>query len=140
MKVNFKKWMQNIDDDKNLFLLSVPGTHDCVTQFVQFPHISKCQDKNIYEQLNMGIRALDIRVQSKGKRLGMVHGLAKAFNTSNRLAKQMDMADVLAHCYRFLDENPSETILFQFKNDSNKEMEKCFDNLYYTYIKENENY
>lgn len=50
----------------------------------------------------------------------------------------MDMADVLGHCYRFLDENPSEAIVFQFKNDSGKEMEKCFDNLFFTYIKDNE--
>jgi 1-phosphatidylinositol phosphodiesterase len=130
--------MKDIDDSKNLFALDIPGTHDCVTQFIQFPHISKCQDRNIYEQLNLGIRALDIRVQSKGDRLGMVHGIAKAFTNPNHLSSQMDMADVLNHCYNFLTKNPSETIIFQFKNDSNKEMEKCFNNLYYRYIKTNE--
>lgn len=49
----------------------------------------------------------------------------------------MDMADVLAHCYRFLDENPSETIVFQFKNDSAKEMERCFDLMLNNYINKN---
>lgn len=131
--------MKNIDDNTDLFTLTIPGTHDCVTQYVQFPHISKCQDMNIYEQLNIGVRALDIRVKSNGNKLGMIHGKANAFVSPNRFfGKKMEMADVLSHCYNFLSKNPSETIIFQFKNDSNKEMEKCFNNLYYTYIKGNE--
>lgn len=137
MGLNLNSWMGKIEDNRNLFTLDMPGTHDCVTQFVQFSHISKCQNLNIYEQLCLGVRALDIRVCSKGDRLGMVHGIAKAFNSSNKFGRQMDMQDVLNHCYRFLQENKSETIIFQFKNDSNKEMEKCFHNLYYQYICKN---
>lgn len=130
-------WMSKIEDDKNLFSLDIPGTHDCVTQFVQLPYIARCQNLNIYQQLCLGVRALDIRVQAKGDRLGMVHGFTKAFNTPNRLGRQMDMADVLSHCYHFLREHGSETVIFQFKNDSGREMEKCFANLYYQYICKN---
>ena len=133
MKLN--DWMKDIDDDKEVLKLNLIGTHDCVTQFVQFSHISKCQNRNIYEQLCLGVRALDIRVESRGDRLKMVHGFAKAFNKNNHFSAQMDMDDVLSHCYRFLKENPSETIVFQFKNDSRKEMEKCFDLLVNKYIK-----
>ena len=135
---DFANWMKALDGEQDLLTLALPGTHDCVTQFVQIPHISKCQDLNIYEQLCLGVRALDIRVQSLGDRLGMVHGYAKAFNTPNRRDRQMELGDVLAHCYRFLAEHPSETIVFQFKNDSNKEREKCFHNLFYTYLTGNE--
>ena len=134
MIMNLRMWMADIGDSKEVFALNLVGTHDCVTQYVQLPHLSRCQDRNIREQLNIGVRGLDIRVQSRGQRLKMLHGKAKAFNTPNRLSKQMDMADVLKQCYAFLDEDPSEAIIFQFKNDSNKEMEKCFDNLYNTYI------
>ena len=126
--------MKDIDGGRELLRLNLVGTHDCVTKYVQFSHISKCQNLDIYSQLCLGVRGLDIRVQSKGDRLGMVHGIAKAYNSPCRLSRQMDMADVLGHCYRFLDENPSEAIVFQFKNDSGKEMEKCFDNLFFTYI------
>ncbi|MGN0523975.1 MAG: phosphatidylinositol-specific phospholipase C domain-containing protein [Eubacterium sp.] len=136
MVVDLEKWMSSIDDSVNLMSLNIPGTHDCVTQYVQLSHFAKCQDKNIYDQLRMGVRALDIRVQSVGDRLGMVHGIAKAYNSANPLGEQMDLAYVLDYCYRFLEKNPYETIIFQFKNDSNKEMEKCFDNLYRRYIKE----
>lgn len=136
MVVDLEKWMSSIDDSVNLMSLNIPGTHDCVTQYVQLSHFAKCQDKNIYDQLKMGVRALDIRVQSVGDRLGMVHGIAKAYNSANPLGKQMDLAYVLDYCYRFLEKNPHEAIIFQFKNDSNKEMERCFDNLYHRYIKE----
>lgn len=136
--MNLKKWMADFDDSTNLFKMTIPGSHDCVTQFVQFPYFFQTQDKNIYEQLCIGIRALDIRVESRNEQLKMVHGVVKAFCGKNHFGAQMDLADVLSHCYKFLDENPSETIIFQFKNDNNKENEKCFDNLFYTYIKGNE--
>lgn len=132
-------WMNNIDDTTQVLKMNIAGTHDCVTKYVQLSHISKCQNKNIYEQLELGIRALDIRVKNKGSRLKMIHGLAKAFNTNNHFSQWMDMQDVLEQCYRFLDNNPSETILFQFKNDcaDKKEHPKSFDNLFNTYISKN---
>lgn len=139
MMIDSLKWMKALDDNISLFKINMAGTHDCVTQYVQFPHISRCQNSNIYEQLSIGIRALDIRVSSNDKRLVMVHGDAKAFNTPNRFGRQMDFSDILSHCRKFLEENPSEAIVIQFKNDSGKENEKCFDNLFYTYIKKNEN-
>lgn len=138
MEINSLKWMQELDGSTKLLNYNIAGTHDCVTQYVQLPYLARCQNLNIYEQLCLGIRALDIRVASKGKRLVMVHAFTKAFNTPNRLGRQMDFADVLSHCYRFLEENPSEAVVIQFKNDSGKENEKCFDNLFNTYIKGNE--
>lgn len=138
MEINSLNWMKNLDDNKKLLEYNLVGTHDCVTQYVQLPYFARCQNMNIYEQLSIGVRALDIRVASRGRRLVMVHAFTKAFNTPNRLGRQMDFADVLSHCYKFLDENPSEAIVVQFKNDSGRENEKCFDNLFYTYIKGNE--
>lgn len=135
--MNLKAWMANIDDKAPLFQLNLVGTHDCVTQYVQFSHISKCQNSNIHDQLSIGIRGLDIRVQSKGKRLGMVHGIAKVFVSPSHLSRQMELKDVLQQCFKFLNENGSECIVFQFKNDSGREQEKCFDNLYNTYISAN---
>lgn len=136
MKLN--SWMEKADGGADLLSLNIPGTHDCVTKYVWFSHISKTQNLTIKEQLLLGVRALDIRVESRGQRLKMVHGIAKAFNTPNKLSRQMDLADVLRPSYEFLRENPTETVVFQFKNDSGRENEKCFDNLYYTYIKGNE--
>lgn len=140
MEINLCKWMEMLDGSKPVFEYNIAGTHDSVTQYVQFSYITKCQNRNIYEQLCLGIRMLDIRVEGEENNLKMVHAFAKAFNTPNHFGKQMDLADVLSHCYRFLKDNPSETIAFQFKNDIGNEEDnkKCFNNLFYTYIKGNE--
>ncbi|MBR3738124.1 MAG: phosphatidylinositol-specific phospholipase C domain-containing protein [Eubacterium sp.] len=135
MTTDLRKWMSEINSEKKLFELNIPGTHDCVTQYVQLSHFARCQNLNIYEQLCIGVRALDIRVKPKDERLVMIHAFTKAYNSSGRFEKQMDFNDVLQHVYRFLDENPSETVIVQFKNDTGKNYEKSFDNLFYTYIK-----
>lgn len=133
--MKLQKWMSEIEDSRDVFSLNILGTHDCVTKYVQLSHISRCQDMDIFEQLEIGIRALDIRVECSGERLKMIHGPAKVFNEPNPFSPQMDLSDVLEKCFAFLDENKSETIIFQFKNDSGKEYEKSFDILFNVYIK-----
>lgn len=139
MKIDLEEWLSAVDDRQDLFSLNIPGTHDCATDYVQFSLVSRCQDLDIHQQLCLGVRALDVRVESMhDTRLGIVHGIAKTYNTANHLGPQMDMSDILEHCYSFLDQHPSECIILQFKNDSGKEQERCFANLFYTYIKGNE--
>lgn len=137
MKTNTNRWLEAIDDSTKLFQLNIPGTHDSVTQRVQFSHVTKCQDLTIFDQLDIGVRCLDLRVKSKDNALIMVHSIATAKNPQGYFRKQMDMADVLDQCYQFLDKNPSESIIIQFKNDNNKEMERCFDLLFHNYIGKN---
>ena len=140
MGIDLKNWMQNLPDGSDLLALNLCGTHDCVTQHIRLPHFFCCQDLTVYEQLLLGVRALDIRVRAYGKCLTMVHGIFPAYNHSCHRANLMDMGDVLSQCYRFLDECPGEAVVFQFKNDNGKENEQCFDNLFYTYIKGKEPY
>lgn len=138
--MNYSKWMEALDGNLKLLGYNIPGTHDCATQYVQTSHFSKCQNTDITEQLEMGIRALDVRAMPKKKRLAVVHANARVYNSSNHAHGKMDLDDLLGKCYSFLDKNPSEAIILQFKNDSNdKNDEKSFDNLFYTYLSGNEN-
>lgn len=114
MGIDLKNWMQNLPDGSDLLALNLCGTHDCVTQHIRLPHFFCCQDLTIYEQLLLGVRALDIRVRADGKCLTMVHGIFPAYNHSCHRANLMDMGDVLSQCYRFLDECPGEAVVFQF--------------------------
>ena len=138
MRVKLTDWMSEIGDETNLFTISIPGTHDSATKYVQFSHFARCQNLSIYDQLNIGIRALDIRVKSNGEKLELVHGIAKTFATAGHNAPSLNMGYILEHCYAFLEQHPTEAIIFQFKNDDGRENEKCFDNLFYTYVKGNE--
>lgn len=124
-------WMRLLPDDRALYELCLCGTHDCVTKNIAFSHFLCCQSLDILSQLCLGVRALDIRVRPVGDRLLMVHGAVCACTDTGR---KMDMADVLCQCYAFLQENPSECIVFQFKDDAGRDYEQAFANFYYTYI------
>ncbi len=137
MSINLKNWMKDIDSDKKLFSLNIPGTHDAAARYVQYAHIAKCQDLSIFDQLCIGVRALDIRVTAEENKLLMIHGVAKVFCTARKPKLHMDLEYVLTQIYAFLKENPSETVIFQFKNDSGKDFEKSFDILFKKYIKPN---
>ena len=64
MGIDLKNWMQNLPDGSDLLALNLCGTHDCVTQHIRLPHFFCCQDLTVYEQLLLGVRALDIRVRA----------------------------------------------------------------------------
>lgn len=124
-------WMQLVPDEVPLYRLCLCGTHDCVTQHIAVPHFLCCQSLDIRQQLALGVRALDIRVRPVKRRLFMVHGAVCARTPGG---EKMDMADVLSACYAFLRKNPSECIVFQFKDDAGRDYEQAFANLFYTYI------
>ena len=66
-------WMKNIPDDYLLSNINLVGTHNSCAQFINFGFISKCQNKNIFDQLKMGIRFLDIRFNFDGNNLFINH-------------------------------------------------------------------
>ena len=62
-------WMSKLDDNTNITDLTIPGTHDSGANFdvpilpplIYVPDTSKNQDLSIRNQLNIGVRYLDIR-------------------------------------------------------------------------------
>lgn len=134
MNINLSKWMEKISDNKPILSLDLPGAHDCATNYVQFSTIARCQNKDIYGLLSIGIRVLDVRVDIRDNSLVLVHSHAKALTSPEKNARQLEMSDVLKSIKRFLGENPTESVIFQFKNDSEKKMNECFELLYRRYI------
>lgn len=134
MNINLSRWMENIPAERNLLSLDIPGAHDCAANFIQFSRMSRCQSTDIYGLLKLGIRALDIRVAPHNNKLILVHAVHKAFVSSEKGSRPLEMNDVIKQIKRFLNENPSETVIFQFKNDSEKKMEPCFEMLFNQHI------
>lgn len=139
MNINLSKWMEKIDDNTNLLSLDIPGAHDCAANFIQLPRLSRCQNTDIFGLLSLGVRALDIRVAPQDNKLVLVHAVHKAFVSSEKGARQLEMSDVIKMIKRFLKDNPSETVIFQFKNDNEKNMEYCFDMLWSQHISKDRN-
>ena len=112
-------WMSGVDDDTLLSQMSIPGAHDAGTDNGFMPLFLKCQDSDTASLLRMGCRYLDIRVgddEEDGEEvLNIYHGFLKCLAGETPFAGTLGLDDMLEDCYEFLEENPSETILFVVK-------------------------
>lgn len=100
-------WMQNMEDDRLVCKMSIPGTHDtgAWTGIVWV----KTQDKDIKGQLESGIRFFDIRLVLDGDVLKLCHDRFVFDRTFHK--------DVLRATADFLREHPSETVIMTIKRD-----------------------
>ena len=107
-------WMACLPHDTELTTLSIPGTHDShSTEYnveIPFPltivsTIAETQRYEIGDQLNFGVRFLDLRV---GEDKRMRHG---------RIQLRGKLADCLNVIQDFLRGHPSETVLVSVKWD-----------------------
>ncbi len=109
-------WMSKLHDAVPLSALGIPGTHNSPTHYMALPSV-RCQAVSVREQLDNGVRFLDIRVSCPEESLNdtdlaLVHS---AFPIS--LSGSKWFHDLLAVVYVFLDANPSETVLMSVKRE-----------------------
>lgn len=120
--VELHNWLSHIPDKINISKISLPGTHNSAACYTSFPSV-RCQDVGILDQLNHGVRFLDIRVstpymssfKSNGfnyryKKLQVIHG-----NFPVRLLFPVKLDTVLNEIYQFLDNNKSEVVIVSVK-------------------------
>ena len=107
-KENLKTWMLEFQD-KNLFDLILPGTHNSTSydltysSFIIGNRIS-CQRNQILKQLEDGIRAIDLRiiaVKNEDDEIEFWTGHGNRF---------LPMQPVIDTIFQFLQDNPSEFI------------------------------
>ena len=108
--------LSEINDKVFLSELNIAGTHDSATAYVSMENMARCQDKTIAEQLEMGVRLLDIRLTKKGSEFYLVHSLADCFSDKEK-TKRLTFGEVLTECKSFLKDNPNETIIISVKQD-----------------------
>jgi len=93
-------WMASVPDNWLISQLTIPGTHDSASLYNGASlGFAKTQDLNLEEQLNLGVRYFDIRLN---KDLDVYHG---------PIYQHLKFAEVINICASFLAANPSETIL-----------------------------
>jgi 1-phosphatidylinositol phosphodiesterase len=126
-----RNWLSQINDNVLLSQLSLPGTHNSAAAHITLPSV-QCQGASVTEQLNYGVRFLDIRVARTffglccgPEDLQVIHG-----NFPVRLPVPVKLIDVLHDVYQFLQEQPSETVLVSIKHEgSDQWQEDEFPNL-----------
>ena len=110
-------WMSALEDSLPLSEITLPGTHNSATQYCQIAFLTRCQDLSIREQLEAGYRYLDIRLGLEGERLKLMHSFTGCRKGPMPWDEGLYLEDVLAQCYAFLREHPSETLLFNVKKE-----------------------
>lgn len=120
----FKKsdWMANIDGKKYLNELSIPGSHDTCALYEPLRQLAQCQNYTVCDQLNMGVRYLDLRVNVVKSNLVISHG---------PIFQGITFDQVMEQCYYFLSKNPSEAVIVSLKHeliarDKNNEFNTLF--------------
>ena len=112
-----ESWMGKLKDETPLSALSIPGTHNSPTCHTALPSV-RCQAVGVREQLDNGVRFLDIRVQPEDAEdtskdgLILVHSAFPISLTGNKYFR--DLQNIV---YEFLDANPSETVIISLKRE-----------------------
>ncbi|XP_002163773.3 1-phosphatidylinositol phosphodiesterase [Hydra vulgaris] len=106
-----QNWMSEVDGNKKLSQLAIPGTHDSGAYDTP-GDVGEAQDWNIMQQLENGIRFLDIRLSINGvsNDFEIRHGALKLGSFNNLVMNNVN---------NFLNRNPRETILMSIKNEDN---------------------
>lgn len=121
-------WMSKLNDSLYLSQLSIPGTHDAGACYEPVAGVAKCQNLSISEQLNIGVRFLDIRCRHLKNRFVIHHG---------PISQNQGFEEVLLTCRRFLQQHPGECIIMSVKEEYIPE--KCsrsFAQTFNTYIQQ----
>ncbi|MFC3995712.1 phosphatidylinositol-specific phospholipase C [Nocardiopsis sediminis] len=103
-------WMAGISDDTSLAALSIPGTHDTMARDVTA--LAETQESPLPEQLDAGVRALDIRTRHFQDAFTIHHG--SVYLNAN-------FTDVLRQTTDFLRAHPTETVLMRIKPEHTAE-------------------
>ena len=108
-EIDRSDWMSALEDQARLNTLTLPGTHDSGALHSLADISGKCQTLSIGEQLRVGVRFLDIRLQLVDNELKVVHSFVD---------QMTDFEDVLADMATFLRRNSSEFLIVSIKEDA----------------------
>ena len=121
-------WMSDIPDNTKLSEISIPGTHDSATQYCTIGFFTSCQDKSMYDQMLDGYRYLDVRLMLNDNSDDFIlnHGGFKCRKGVMPWADKVTFNDLCKDAYSFLDDNPTETIIFAIKlENSDDDVATC---------------
>jgi 1-phosphatidylinositol phosphodiesterase len=118
--------MSRIDDARSLADLRIPGTHDSGALHEPLAGLAKTQALTITEQLDAGVRFLDLRARIIDDGFWLYHG---------SLDQDQPFEDVFGAMYALLDANPSETIIASLKEEAPPDgATKSFDAVFADYV------
>ena len=111
-RTNNKKyadWLNNIEDSTLLRDVSLPGSHDTMALYSIADLAGQCQTLSLKEQLNLGVRFLDIRLKEEKGSLKAIHGFV------DQKATFKDIEKIVTS---FIKEHSKEFIIMSIKDEA----------------------
>lgn len=100
------EWMLRLNDERPISRITLPGTHDaCATRGIGW---IRCQDLSLREQLDKGVRLIDIRCRHIENRFDIHHSYQY---------EQIRFDSIIRICAGFLRQHPSECIVMSVKEE-----------------------
>ncbi|OEJ95236.1 phosphatidylinositol-specific phospholipase C [Streptomyces thermolilacinus] len=121
--LGLQDWMGAHPDAAPLRALTIPGTHNSAAPAGGL--WVACQNTSVAQQLDSGVRYLDIRCRVTGDSFAIHHGAY--------YQNQM-FGDVLAACRAFLAAHPTETVLMRVKQEYSEESDTVFRQVFDRYL------
>ncbi|HWU11172.1 MAG TPA: phosphatidylinositol-specific phospholipase C [Streptomyces sp.] len=116
-------WMGALADSTPLQRLTIPGTHNSGAR--HGGPWTECQNTTVAEQLDSGVRFLDVRCRISGDAFAIHHGASY---------QHLNFDDVLTACRDFLARRPSETVLMRVKQEYSEESDAAFRRIFDLYL------
>lgn len=126
--ISWNIWMKSLPDASLLSGLSIPGTHDSGTFKLSSPITqiwAMTQDKDFEQQCNFGVRFFDIRGRSIENDTIVLH--------HSVINLKVSLWDFINDAKKFLNENPSESIIMSLKEDYKQKpnVTKAFSDIFF---------
>lgn len=127
-KIHTNNWMSKLADEMHISDIAIPGTHD--TCALQGGDLFECQSEHLIDQLNAGIRFIDIRCRHIENVFAIHHSISyQGINFGE------GVRDV---CLKFLKNNPGECIIMLIKPESDeKDCTRSFEETFNWYLHNN---
>ncbi len=135
--VTGNNWLSAIDDNTPITAINIPGTHASATQYINGSIISRTQSLSIPQQLNYGVRFLDIGLEKTENGFDVVHGILSCKQSSGMASENLTASQIIADLSTFLSANPTETVLLKIKEDDKNTGLEFYSSFYDLYIKDN---
>ena len=105
----YAEWMKDLPDTTLVKSIDLPGSHDTMALYSVADLAGQCQTLSLRDQLNLGVRFLDIRLKEDHNSLKAVHGF---------IDQKASFKDIKQTVTTFLEKHPSEFVIMSVKEEA----------------------
>ncbi|GGX57258.1 phosphatidylinositol-specific phospholipase C domain-containing protein [Streptomyces noursei] len=135
--ISGKSWMNGLPDEQSLARITIPGSHESCATVDAFDGEGKCQRFSLSDQLEDGVRYLDIRCRAVqddgGFKIDGYDGLWIFTIHHGPIYENLVFGQVVAICQDFLKRNDSEAILMCIKQEYSSVEDGLFNGIFDCY-------